>query len=131
MPAEMLKERTDRSGVDISLGMKAEEQPDSVSAGRDDQGGDGGNFPIGVGPVPDEGCLTAGCPSPPHQRHHQEAAFVEKDESGAYPSGVFFTRGQSAWTQRWMATSSRSTARRCGFCGLQPRECKIRPIWST
>ena len=93
MPAEMLKERTDRSGVDISLGMKAEEQPDSVSAGRDNQGGDGGNFPIGVGPVPDERCLPAGCPGPPHQRHHQEAAFVEKDESGAYPSGVFFTRG--------------------------------------
>lgn len=131
MPAELLEEREDRAGVDIGLGMKAEEQLDTVSVGRDNQGRDGGNFTIGVGPVPDEGCLTGGGPGPPHQRHHQEAAFVEKDESGAYPCGVFFTRGQSAWTQRWIKASSRSTARRCGFWGLQPRECKIRPIWST
>ena len=78
--------------------------------------------------MPEQGRLAAGCPGPPHKRHHQEAAFVEKDESGAYPGGVFFTRGQSALTQRWMAASSRSMARRCGFWGLQPRECKTRPL---
>jgi len=131
MPAEVLQERQDRAGVDIGLGMKAEEQLDAVTLGRDDQGGDNGNFPIGVGPVADEGCLAAGSPGSPHQRHHQESTLVEKDKSGAYAGGVFFTRGQSVLTQDRMASSSRSTARRCGFWGLQPRECKTRPIWST
>ena len=131
MPAEILKEREDRSGVDVGVGMKPEEQLHSVSAGRDDQCGDGGNFPIEVGPMPEQGRLAAGRPGPPHKRHHQEAAFVEKDESGAYPCSVFFTRGHSALTQSWMAVSSRSMARRWGFWGLQPRECKMRPIWST
>lgn len=131
MSAEVLQEREDRAGVDIGLGVKTEKQLDAVSVGRDGQGGDDGNFPRGVGPLPEPGCLAAGSPGPSDQRHHQEAAFVEKDESGAYPCGVFFTRGQSALTQRWMAASSRSTARRCGLWGLQPRACKTRPIWST
>jgi hypothetical protein len=39
--------------------------------------------------------------------------------------------GQSVLIQRWMAISSRSIARRWGFCGLQPNERKRRPIWST
>jgi len=131
MPAEVLQEGKDLAGVDIGLGMKAEKQLSTVSAGRDGQSGDDGNFPVGVGPMLEQGRLAARRPTSSHQRHHQEAAFVKKNESGAYPSGVFFTLGQSALTQFWMAASSRSTARRCGFWGLQPRECKTRPIWST
>ena len=131
MSAEMLQESADRVGVDIGLGMKTEEKLDTVAAWRDGQGGDRRNFPIGVGPMPQERRLTPGSPSPPHQGHHQEAALVEKDKSGAYARGVFFTRGQSVLTQDRMASSSRSTARRCGFWGLQPSACRTRPIWST
>ena len=38
-------------------------------------------------------------------------------------SGIMFTRGQSDLTQVAMAVSSRSMARRVGFCGLQPKAC--------
>lgn len=128
MPAEVLQEREDRRSIDISLGMKAEEQLDAVTVGRDDERGDNGNFPIGVGPVPQQRCLSPGSPGSPDQWHHEEAALVEKNKSGAYTRGVFFTLGQSILTQDRMASSSRSTARRCGFWGLQPRACKTRPI---
>lgn len=131
MPAEVLQKSTNRAGVDIGLGMKTEEQLDLVPAGRDGQGGDHRNFPIGVGPVAEERRLAPRGPSPPDQGHHLEAALVEKDKSGAYARGVFFTRGQSALTQDRMASSSRSTAWRCGFWGLQPSACRTRPIWST
>lgn len=131
MPAQLLQERKNLSGVDVRLRMKAKKQPDAGSIGRDGQSGDDGNLPIRVGPMSEQGSLAARRPRPSHQRHHQEAAFVDKDERRAYARGVFFTRGQSILTQVWMAASSRSTARRCGFWGLQPRECKIRPIWST
>ena len=131
MSAEMPEEGADRMGVNIGLGMKTEEQLDMVAAGRDDQGGDHGNFPIGIGPVMEERRLAPRRPGPPHQGHHQEAALVEKDQSGAYARGVFFTRGQSALIHDRIASSSRSTARRCGFWGLQPSACRTRPIWST
>ena len=129
MPAEVLQEGKDLAGGDIGLGMKPEKQLNAFSAGRDGQGGDDGNFPVGVCPMPEQGRLAARRPTSSHQRHHQEAAFVKKDESGVYPRGVFFTSGQL--TQFWMAASSRSMARRCGFWGVQPRECRTRPIWST
>ncbi len=131
MPAEVLQEGKDLAGVDIGLGVKPEKQLNTVSAGGDGQGGYDGNFAVGVCPMPKQGGLAARRPTPSHQRHHHEAAFVKKNESGAYPRGVFFTLGQSALTQFWMAASSRSTARRWGFWGLQPSECKRRPIWST
>jgi hypothetical protein len=63
-----------------------------------------------------------------HVRNQQESGFVDEDEVGAQPRSVFFTRGQSFCFQRWMACSSRSTARRSGFWWLQFRLCINRPI---
>jgi len=131
MPGKVLQEGENFPGIDISLGMKAEKELDTLTSRRNDQGGDNGNFPKVVRPLPEARCLTAGSPSSPHKWNHQEPAFIEKNKGGAYARGVFFTRGQSALIQDRMASSSRSTARRCGFWGLQPRECKTRPIWST
>ena len=128
MPAEMLQEGKHPAGVDIGLGMKTKKQGDAVATGRNNQGGDRGNFPIGVGPMAEERSLALGRPCPPHQRHHQKPALIEKNESGAYARGVFFTFGQTLLIQDRIASSSRSTARRCGFWGLQPRECRTRPI---
>lgn len=45
----------------------------------------------------------------------QKARFVDKDEVGSQPAGVFFTRGQSLRFQRSSRRSSRSSARRSGF----------------
>ena len=56
----------------------------------------------------------------------RETTLVEKDQCGLQPLGVFFICGQVCWTQRWMAASSRSRARRAGFCQLQPKWCKRR-----
>ncbi len=50
-----------------------------------------------------------------HVGNQQEPGFVGKDEVGAQPRSVFFTRGQSFCFQRSMAGSLRSTARRSGF----------------
>lgn len=55
----------------------------------------------------------------------REAAFVHKTQPGPQPLGVFFTRGQRTRTQRAMAASSRSLARRAGRWRLQPN------CWST
>ena len=49
------------------------------------------------------------------RRNQQEAAFVEKDEVGRQPRGVFFTRGQTVCFQDSMPASSCSMARRSGF----------------
>lgn len=51
---------------------------------------------------------------------HQEAGFVYEDDRRPATCGVFFTEGQSSRTQRRISRSSRSAARRAGFCGLQP-----------
>ncbi len=64
--------------------------------------------------------LTHRAPGLPDRRDQEEARFVGKDEMGAQPCGVFFTRGQPARFQAAMAASSRSTARRSGVWGLQP-----------
>jgi len=58
----------------------------------------------------------------------QEPGFVDEDEVGAQPRGLFFTRAQSFCFQRSMACSSRSSARRSGFWWLQFRRCINRPI---
>jgi len=50
-----------------------------------------------------------------HRRNDQEARFVEEDEVGTQPCGVFFTRGHCWRVQRAIACSSRSRARRSGF----------------
>ena len=56
----------------------------------------------------------------------REATLVEKDQRGLQSLGVFFRRGQVRPTQRWMAASSRSRARRAGFCQLHPKRCNRR-----
>lgn len=66
-------------------------------------------------------------PAPDDVRLQHEAGFIGKHDVGAQPPGVFFTRGQSFRFQRSMAPSSRSTARRSGFCGLHPSRCIRRP----
>jgi len=62
-----------------------------------------------------------------HRRDQEEAAFIEKDEVGSQPRGVFFTRGHTVCFQAAMAASSRSRARRSGFWWLQPSWCNSLP----
>jgi hypothetical protein len=48
----------------------------------------------------------------------------DKDEGSVQSPGFFLMRGQSFFSQVWTASSSRSTARRWGFWGLQPSRCR-------
>jgi len=70
--------------------------------------------------------VSPGRPGLARRGQQREAALVEKDQRGFQPLGVFFTCGQVCSTQRWMAPSSRSRARRAGFCQLQPKWCNRR-----
>lgn len=76
------------------------------------------------------GGLALRSPGSDHVGNQQEARFIGKDDMGAQPCGVFFMRGHSSCFQRSISSSSRSSARRSGFCGVHPRLCIRRPIWS-
>jgi hypothetical protein len=76
------------------------------------------------------GPRSDGSPGAAIQRLQAEAGFIEKDERRTPSPGLFLIRGQSCERHRSIAGSFRSLARRCGFCGLNPRSCKMRPRWS-
>lgn len=80
-------------------------------------------------PVTEQRRLATGCPGPQHGGREHEAGLVYEDEVGPQPDGVFFTRGQPLRFHRAIAASSRSRARRSGFCGLHPRACRSRLTW--
>src|SRR5947199_337888 len=74
--------------------------------------------------------FAARSPGPAVYRLQQEARFIEKHDGSLLLSSLFLMRGQVRFRHRWMATSSRSMARRCGFCCVNPSACKLRPTWS-
>jgi len=76
--------------------------------------------PIMTIPVVEDRGLSDRTPRLANGRNQEEARFVDKDEVGFQPCGVFFTRGQTDRFQSAMAASLRSTARRSGFWWLQP-----------
>jgi len=82
---EMAKKELDPGGVDIGVGIKTEEQSDSIPAGANNQCGDRGQFPVGVGPLAKDGRLPLGGPGAAHQGRQQEAALVEEDQRGSKP----------------------------------------------
>jgi hypothetical protein len=65
-------------------------------------------------------CLSYRAPCFANRGNQEEARFVNEDEVGCQPCGVFFTRGQSDRFHSVMAASFRSTARRSGFWWLHP-----------
>ena len=71
-------------------------------------------------PMKHDRCLSHRTPGLMDRRDQEEARFVDKDEMGCQPCGVFFTWGQTDRFHFSMAASSRSTARRSGFWWLQP-----------
>jgi len=73
--------------------------------------------PVVVG---DLRCLSARRPGPPKGRDQEEPRFVDEEEMRLPARGVFFTCGQRVRFHRSMRSSSRSSARRSGFCGLNP-----------
>ena len=84
-----------------------------------------------AGARPQKRSLPAGRPRPADHRALGEARFVHEDQ-GAVGSGVFFTRGQTRFFQRSIASSSRSLACLAGRCSDQPSPLRTRhtcPGW--
>ena len=83
--------------------------------------------PVMTVPMKHDRCLSHRTPGLTDRRDQEEARFVDKDEMGFQPCGVFFTRGQTDRFHSSIATSSRSTARRSGFWWLHPIWCRSLP----
>lgn len=125
MPQQVLEKagRGDRTNV---LGVTLEIEPTPPSHGAQRHTRDHRDAIVAM-PVAENRGLAAWCPRPPHGWGDQEPRFVDEDEVGAQPRGVFFTRAHSRVFHRAIAASSRWSARRSGFCGVHPSWCSNRP----
>lgn len=90
--------------------------------GRQGQGGNDRDFAIRTGFLIEDGRFPSRRPGPADKRSHHEAGFVYENDMRVQCLGFFLILGQSTLTHLWMAASSRSRARRSGFCGLQPND---------
>jgi len=131
LAAQLAQEITHQGCINAGVRVKAKAQLNLVSLRRYTQSGNGGNLPVRTSALQQNRGGSSWIPCATHQRRHQEAAFVDKHQPGIQPRGFFLMRGHCSFIQRWISSSSRSTARRWGFWGLQPREWRSRPIWST
>lgn len=114
MPQQFAEKETDFFLADV-VEEKQIVEAQVLSSGADRDSGDDGDFVPASLAMTHEGGQALGRPSPGHQGSQQEARFVGKNQVGAQPLSVFFTRGQSFCFQRSMASWSRSMARVSGF----------------
>ncbi len=128
VPLQVLEERDDAKAVDIAIGMETEGEAHPVPGWRNAQGGDGRHLLMAPRALQQDGRGVAGPPAAPHNRSHEKARLVKEDEPGFQSRGFFLIRGQVFFTHPRIFSSSRSTARRWGRCGLQPRVRRSRPI---
>lgn len=119
MTKQVAQERHDVGRVEVLVQLAAEVEPAPTPVGAEREGGKDRDAVVLL-PVAQQRGLAAWSPGAPHARRQLESRFVQEDEVGAQPRGVFFTRGQSRFFQRSIAASSRSSARRSGFWALQP-----------
>ena len=124
------EERHGAPRIDVGVAVQAEVQANPVPFACDTQRADRADFAMRTSALTKDGRFPARCPTTPNQRGHQKREFVDENQPGFQARGVFFTRGHSDLTQVAMAFSSRSRARRAGFCGLQPKARINRPMWS-
>ncbi len=96
------------------LGMQVEVQPEAATVRTDRHRGNGRDA-IATVVMPEDRCLASRCPGAAHARDQEEACFIEEDDVGTQPRGVFFTRAHSFFFQYSIFCSSRSRARRSGF----------------
>lgn len=115
---EIAEEGTDVGLLDV-VAMAAEVESYALANGTDRDGGDDGEAIVSVAVVDARG-LATGRPGPPQGGDQEEARFVGEDEVRPPARCIFFTCGQCVRFQRSMRSSSRSSARRSGFCGLRP-----------
>jgi len=117
VPADVAEEIAQEDDHGLALDVVVVEvavQDTMKPPGAHGDAGDGGD-PIVTLAMPYDGRLADGTPGLANRGNQEEAGFVDKDEVGRQPRGVFFTAGQTARFHSAMAASSRSMARRSGF----------------
>ena len=113
VPQKIAEEDAD-FGVPNVVEVELVEKAQALALGTNGDSRDDGDFVTAVA-VPMHRSLASGRPGLDYIRDQQESGFVGKDDVGAQPRSVFFTRGQSFCFQRSIASSFRSTARFSGF----------------
>jgi len=110
---QVAQELADLDLADV-LQMKAVIQAQALAAGADRDARDDRDL-VAPSVMAADGGVAARGPGAQHRGDQQEPRFVDEDEVGAQPRGVFFTRAHSLRFQRSIASSSRSSARCSGF----------------
>jgi len=132
-PAQMAEQLAQEYANLILPDVVVEEQiakPQVMPSGAYGNSRNNGDFVSPSLTVTMNGSMSLRSPGPDHIGNQHEARFVGKDNMGTQPCSVFFIRGHSSCFQRSISSSFRSNARRSGFCGVHPRLCIKRPIWS-
>lgn len=99
LPAQLPEESPHLARVHIAGRMQPETQSDAAPARADDQGRDHRDLLMMARALHELGGVSARAPSAPHHRRQQQAALVDKDQSGFQSAGFLLMRGQSALTQ--------------------------------
>src|SRR5207249_253689 len=116
VPTQVADELDQRLVVVVAvLGLEVEPRPGAVPAVGE---GGGHRDPLPAERMAEQRGLTPRRPSAPDYRRQRGAGLILEDDPGLLPAGEFFTSGHSSRTQRVIASSSRSLARRAGFCQL-------------
>ena len=125
---ELAQKTNEEVAVDVGVGMQPEIAAHAITPGRDGECANRGDLSMRASALMQQRRLPPRGPGSTHQGRHEKARFVEKNQGRLQARSVFFTRGHSSLIQRRISVSSRSTARRSGFCGLHPSRCSNRPI---
>ena len=125
LPQEMAQEGGHLFALNVVL-VELAVQRAMEAPGADGDTGDSGDSVVGI-PMMHDGGLSDRAPRLAHRRDQQEPGFVDKQDVGCQPCGVFFTAGHTDRFQPAIDASSRSTARRSGFWWLQPTWCRSLP----
>jgi hypothetical protein len=123
---KMLEEVHSTLGGDVAVGMQSKIQGEPVAAGCNAKSCDRRYLLMAALALSQDRSVPPQAPRTAHQGRHEHTGFVQKDDRRSQARGVFFTLGQSCAIQALMRSSSRSTARRVGFCGEKPKPCSSR-----
>jgi len=124
--AEQIPEKGADLGVLDVLGREEKVEAIAAAAGTDREAGDDRDALAPLA-VTQEWGLAARRPGATHARDQEEPRLVDEDDVGAQPRGFFLMCGHVSRFQCSILSSLRSSARRSGFCTLQPRLCSSRP----
>ena len=113
VPQQMTQELADRELPDV-VHVKPVVQSEVLAPRTDRDPGDHGQL-VALVAVPVDRRLPARSPGPQQGWNQEESGFVDEDEVGTQPRGLFFfARAQVSVFHRSIASSSRSIARRSG-----------------